>query len=373
MRHSRKLSIISSLLLVLFICGSAFAAKAPKNIILMIGDGMGLAHITYTRLSLNDGKLLNMETMPQIALVMSQSADTFITDSAAAATALATGYKTNNGMISTLPDGTKVETILEAASKIKKATGLVTNTTITHATPAGFGAHVENRGSEADIAPQYLDNKIDVIMGGGRSNFLPKSTPGSGRSDERDLLTEAANAQYRIALTRDAMMSVKSGKILGLFQMGYLTTFAPEPSLAEMASKAIELLSEDEDGFFLMVEGGQIDTKCHANDAEGTLKQMKDFDEAVGKALEFARGRKDTLVIVTADHETGGLNVVYPEEGSGVKIGAKFASTGHTAVNIPLFAEGPQANKFSGVIDNTDIPKIIADMWKIKNFASSKK
>ncbi|MHB0998345.1 MAG: alkaline phosphatase [Armatimonadota bacterium] len=353
---------------------AAYAEKAPKNIILMIGDGMGVAQVTLARLSmLESGSKLNMESMPHSALVKNQPADAMITDSAAAASALATGFKTNNGMISTLPDGTQVATILEAAEKIGKSTGLVTTTTITHATPAGFGSHVGSRGDEAEIAPQFLANKIEVLMGGGRGYFIPKSDKGSLRADERDLISEAAAAGYGIALTRDAMLKTKSGKLVGLFQMGALTTNAPEPSLAEMTDKAIDLLSADEDGFFLMVEGGQIDWSCHSNDAPGAIKQTADFDKAIGEALDFAREKGNTLVVVTADHETGGLCIVYPEKDSGLKYATKFTTTGHTACNIPLFAEGPGSKIFDGVMDNTDLPKKIAKLWKIKNFAVPKK
>lgn len=369
MMNKRKLQVVLTIFLTLIVAGFSLAAKAPRNVILMIGDGMGLAQVTYTRLMHDEsGSILNMETATHSALVKNQSANSIITDSAAAATALATGCKTNNGMIGMLPDGHKAETILEAAKRLKKSAGLVTNTTITHATPAGFGAHVESRGSEADIAPQYLSTKIDVLMGGGKANFIPKSTPGSGRSDERDLLKEASDAGYKIAFTRDEMLSVSDGKLLGLFEMGYLTTMPPEPSLAEMTSKALDLLSANERGFFLMVEGGQIDTMCHANDAVGMLKQIRDFDEAVEKALQFAQNRDDTLIIITADHETGGLSLVAPEEGSSAKIMARFATKGHSAINVPLFAQGPSSDRFSGVIDNTDIPKIIASIWKIKGF-----
>lgn len=374
MIDQKKLRVVFILLMTMLIAGISSAAKAPKNVILMIGDGMGLAQVTYARLMHNDsGSLLSMETMTSTALVMTQSANSLITDSAAAATALASGYKTNNGMINTLPDGRKVETILEAAKNMGKSAGLVTTTTITHATPAGFGAHVMSRASEADIAPQYLDSKIDVLMGGGKANFIPKSTPGSGRSDERDLLKEASNAGYKVAFTRDDLLNTESGKFLGLFEMGYLTTVEPEPSLAEMTSKAIELLSANDKGFFLMVEGGQIDTMCHANDARGALKQTLDFDAAVGKALEFARNRNDTLVIVTADHETGGLSIVAPEQGSGAKLAGKFSSTGHSAINVPLFAEGPSSDRFKGVMDNTNIPKTIASIWKVKEFPKAYK
>lgn len=369
MRRLRPALII---LLIMLLAVSVGAAQSPKNVILMIGDGMGVAQVTLARLSLlEQGSALKMESMPRIAIVKTQSTDSLITDSAAAGTALATGFKTNNGMISTLPNGIPVETILEAASKMGKSTGLVTTTTITHATPASFGSHVGSRGDEADIAPQYIKNKVDVLMGGGRAYFIPKSDKGSLRPDERNLLSDAEKSGYNIAFTRDAMLRAKSGKLIGLFEMGALTTNAPEPTLAEMTQKSLDLLSADKDGFFLMVEGGQIDWACHSNDAPGAIKQTIDFDNAIGKVLDFVSTHKDTLVVVTADHETGGLCIVYPEKDSRLRYATKWTTTGHSACNVPLFAQGRGSETFDGIMDNTDVPKKIAQLWKIKEFAAT--
>jgi alkaline phosphatase len=159
--------------------------------------------------------------------------------------------------------------------------------------------------------------------------------------------------------------------VLGLFEQDGLTTNAPEPTLAEMAETAMNLLASDRDGFFLMVEGGQIDWQCHANNADGAIKQAKDFDAAVGKALEFAKNRGDTLVVVTADHETGGLTIVYPDAGSTAKFATKWTTLGHSGCNVALFAYGPGAESFRGLIDNTDIPKKFANLWKISDFAGT--
>jgi len=362
--------ILISLFVLILACAPAWAGQAPKNVILMIGDGMGLAQVTLARLSLDESsRPLDMDSMRCAGFVKTHAANATITDSAAAGTALATGFKTNNGMISTLPDGTSVETILEAAAKIGKATGLVTTVTITHATPASFGAHVESRKGEADIAPQYLDKKIDVLLGGGRMFFIPKLREQSKREDERDLLAEASSAGYEVVDTREALLSAKGSKLLGLFQMGPLNTEPPEPTLAEMAEKAIAALSADKDGFFLMVEGGQIDWACHNNDAPGSVKQVFDFDGAIGKALDFARRRGDTLVVVTADHETGGLTINYPDKDSSARFKTVWTTKGHSGCNVPLFADGPGADSFGGVLDNTDVPKRIAQLWGIAGFA----
>lgn len=348
----------------------ASADQPPKNVILMIGDGMGVAQLTLTRLA--QEKPLIMDSMSCGGLAHTHSANAVVTDSAAGGTALATGFKTNNGMISTLPDGTQVQTILEAAAGLGKSTGLVTTTTITHATPASFGSHVPSRASENDIAPQYLDKKIDVLLGGGRMHFLHKDSPDSKRQDDRDLIAEARAAGYAIVDNRESLGKTISPKILGLFQVGALTCTEPEPSLAELTEKAIRTLGKNTKGFFLMVEGGQIDWRCHDNDAEGTIKHTLDFDAAVGKAVEFARRRGDTLVIVTADHETGGLTVIAPDKDSGLKYKTSWSTKGHSGSSVPILAEGPCALGFSGVLDNTDIPKRIAELWGIGHFAKGK-
>ncbi len=365
----RRIPILTLVLLLLVV--SAQAGQAPRNVILMIGDGMGLAQVAMARLSLDSGKALKMDSMRAGGMAKTQSANALVTDSAAAGTALATGFKTNNGMISMLPDGTRVETILEAAQKLGKAAGLVTTTTITHATPATFGSHVSSRGSEADIAPQYIESKIDVLMGGGKEFFIPKSVTGSRRADDKDLLSDARKLGYQVLESREQLAESTSTKLLGLFQMDALTTNPPEPTLAQMTTKAIDTLSKDPQGFFLMVEGGQIDWQCHANNARGAIKQTLDFDAAVGEALKFDSTRKDTLVIVTADHETGGLTILGAptgDTGAFAPSCAKWSTMGHSACNVPILADGPGAEQFSGILDNTDIPKRIGQLWNMKAF-----
>lgn len=372
-QQSRWRLPLLTLALTLVLSMTAWAGDAPKNVVIMIGDGMGFAQVALTRLSISDSRApLNMDSMTYGGCVRTYSANSVITDSAAASTALATGYKTNNGMIGTLPDGKSVPTILELLQKKGKAVGLLTTTTITHATPAGFGSHVSSRGDEADIAPQYIDRRIDVLMGGGRSFFIPKEAKDSGRKDSRDVLKEAVSAGYTVAGTRDELMAAHDGRVLGLFGISHLTTERPEPTLAEMTSKALELLSSDKDGFFLMVEGGQIDFRCHGNDARGAVKQTIDFDDAIGRVLEFARKHGDTLVIVTADHETGGLTLCYPEPGSALRFAPKFATTGHSGVEVPIFAEGPGARSFTGLLNNTDIPKRIARLCGLGELAPAR-
>jgi len=282
-------------------------------VIFMIGDGMGFSHLTLTRALAGE---LNMDRFAEGGAVTTHSMNSWITDSAAAGTALATGQKTNNGIISQTPDGEKLETALEAAKNSGKSVGLVTTTRITHATPACFAAHIDDRDRENEIAEQLLG--VDVLFGGGLRHFIPSSEGGSKRKDSLDLLSEFGNAGYRFAENRDGLLAIEGAPALGLFAMSHMSyeldRDAGEPSIAEMTRKAIELLSGNEEGFFLMVEGGRIDHAAHANDAASVVADTTAFDEAVGVALDFAESDGSTLVVVTADHSTGGMTL-----GSGTK------------------------------------------------------
>jgi alkaline phosphatase len=343
-----------------------------RNIILMIGDGMGLAQMNAARIYRYgaDG-FLHIERMPFTGLLHTHSADNLITDSAAGATALAAGVKTKNGMIGMTPDTLTAVTILEKAREIGKSTGLVSTSSITHATPACFAAHIDYRRKETAIAEQLVASGTDVMLGAGTYFFLPKDSTGSKREDNRNLLAEAQKAGYDVIRTREALAATRAPKVLGLFAPDYLKNEQPEPSLAELTARAIELLNRNKKGFFLMVEGSQIDWAAHDNKIDYMIKEMISFDDAVQKALDFAAKDQHTLVIVTADHETGGLTI----EGGDVKGGkvdVDWTTTHHTGVPVGIFAFGPYASHFTGVRDNTDVPKIFAELWGIDNFPDVK-
>ncbi|MFS0725504.1 alkaline phosphatase [Paenibacillus sp. 1P07SE] len=281
---------------------------SAKNVILLIPDGMGVSYLTATRIF--KGEELSYERYVK-GLMKTYSADTNITDSAAAGTAMATGYKTNNGMISVTPGGEQPDSILDAAREKGKATGLVATSRITHATPAVFAAHDPSRGNETALALDYINN-VDVILGGGRDMFLPASE--GGRQEERNLVAEAQEAGYDYITSRSELGSVTADKVLALFAMSDLKYEIDRdevnvPSLAEMTRLAIDVLSQDEDGFFLMVEGSQIDWAGHANDPVALIHDMLAFEDAVDVALAYAKEEGDTLVVVVGDHETGGLNI----------------------------------------------------------------
>ena len=339
-----------------------------ENIMFLIGDGMGLTQITSARIKTvgANGKL-HMERMPVTGLINTHSANSLVTDSGAAGTALATGYKTNNGMISMSPDDERLLTILEVCKGKGMATGLVVTSTITHATPAAFAAHVRFRGDEATIASQLLENKVNVLLGGGKALFLPQSKFGSERHDERDLIAEAKKIGYLFVQTKEELKVAKGNYLLGLFQLFALTTNPPEPSLAELTQKAIELLSRNRKGFFLMVEGSQIDWACHDNNPDSTIRQTLLFDEAVKVALDFAIKDKYTLVVVTADHECGGMGINAGSlDGKSLIIG--WTTKRHTGMPVPIYAFGPGAERFMGLHDNTEVPRIFAELLGIKPF-----
>lgn len=351
----------------------AFRSKKVRNIIFCIGDGMGLGQIALARMkTVGPDGALYMERMPVAGFVRTHSANALVTDSAAAGTALASGVKTNNGMLGMTPDGTGYQTILEAAQAKGMATGLVVTSTISHATPAAFASHVKSRRMQDKIAEQLIANKVNVLFGGGEEYFLPRSSGGSKRNDGKNLIKRAKEAGYIYIRTARELRDARHPHILGLFQLGPLTTAAPEPKLAELTAKAIDILNREwkghkKRGFFLMVEGSQIDWACHGNDATRTTRQTLLFDEAVKVAIDFALKDKHTLVVVTADHETGGLTI----KGGSLKgddLDVNWSTGGHSAMPVPVYALGPKADIFAGTYDNTEVPKKFAKLLGISLF-----
>lgn len=321
--------------------------KYAKNIILMIGDGMGTSQI-YAGLIAKNGRL-NMEEFPITGFSKTTSADDLITDSAAAGTAMATGTKTNNGMVGLDPENDRLENILEISEKDGKSTGLVATSTITHATPASFIAHVKSRNDYERIAMQFLETDIDVFIGGGAVHFLE-------RLDQRDLTIDLAEKGYELCYSLDALDTAKSNKIAGLvYEASPPTMKAGRGNMLSKATKkAIEVLSKNENGFFLMVEGSQIDWGNHQNSIIYQTLEVVDFDNVIGEVLQFAREDGETLVIVTADHETGGLGINGGNMSTG-EIEPGFTTMGHTGVMVPVLAYGPQSELFSGIYENTEI------------------
>lgn len=287
----------------------------PRNVILFVSDGCGPASFTLARDFLrykNGTERLVIDNL-LVGSIRTYATDSRVTDSAAGATAFACGVKTYNGAIAVDTLQAPVATLLEAAEARGMATGLVATSRITHATPAAFAAHVLSRSMESEIAEQELAHNVDVFFGGGLDYFLPLDAEGR-REDGRNLLTEAEAAGYQVVRNREGFDAVDQAPVLGLFagsHMDYEIDRDPaqQPSLAEMTAKAIDLLKDDPDGFFLMVEGSRIDHAAHGNDAAAHLHDILAFDEAISAALAFADGDKQTLIVSTSDHETGGLSL----------------------------------------------------------------
>ncbi len=410
----RRFGIASSLVLVCLMLGavsSPISAQPPADsAILLIGDGMGPVHVKIAHTIA--GQPLEMEKMPVSGLATNPPAEGSVTDSAAAATALATGRKTKNGMLGVAPDGQRLENIMERARALGKSTGVITTDSLTGATPAGFSAHIDSRGKRAEIALQVARSGSEVMLGFWKGDFLPKADGGE-REDERDLIAEMKKAGYQVVYTKTQLKAATDKRIAGFFDDG------PEaPQLSEMVVKALSILSQNPKGFVLMVESARIDWSSHENELVGAVRATFELDGAVKTAVEFAQEQDHTLVVTTADHETGrpriddasklslmrdlktepaeiakhlnqdrtnigqlmreyaGISNLTEAEVNEIRkasdaaagiakvistrAGVSWHVTGHTENPVPVFAFGPGADRFSGEMDNTDIPKRIA-------------
>ena len=358
--------------------------RVAKNVVLLIGDGMGAAHRELGRLSSvgMDGELA-MNKLPAAGLVHTTSTEP-VTDSAAAGTAIATGVKTNNGAVGVDENGDEVRSVLDLARQAGKATGLVTTTLITDATPASFGASVADRGDHEEIARQYAESDIDLLLGGGADVWNEEGSEdgggedgseGSG-SDQGNLIELARDNGYAVVESAEELERADDGKLLGLLAdermyepaaEGEGDEYSPVVSVADMTRTAIERLSDDDDGFFLVVEEEAIDEFAHENNAERTAQAVAALDAAVEVAMDFAEDNPETLVIVAADHETGGLGIkrVNPDDtdedgpnavaDSDEEFNVDWVATGHTAEDVPITAAGPGSTAFEGVMDNTEV------------------
>lgn len=361
LRTYRRLILLASCLVLVGRLAAA-TVDQPRRVILLIGDGMGTSQLTAAQVLLGQ---LEVAACPVVGLVTTHSANALVTDSAAAGTALATGTKTNNGTIALSPDGQRLTTALEVAEAGGKATGLVASCSLTHATPASFAAHVPNRKDDQSIAAQMATSGVDVLFGGGWAWFAPRGTDGSKRSDDADPL---AQLRQRMPIVRDGQALAALDQVdaaAGFFADGHPPAAdRRNPDLASLTTKALAILDRDPDGFFLMVEGSQIDWAGHSNDADHLLAELQDFDAAVGVALAYARAHDDTLVVVTADHETGGFALLDGDAAKRQVGKTAFATKKHSAAMVPLFALGPGSQRFAGLLDNTDVGRRLIDLLR---------
>ena len=335
------------------------AAPRVDKVILLIGDGMGIAQVSATMTVF--GNNLNMTTTKNIGFMRTQSYDNYTTDSAASGTAMASGKKTRNGMIGMDPDSNKVDLITELVRDQRRMSyGLISTAAVTHATPASFVAHNVNRIDYEGIALDYVRNQPDVFIGGGKANFTT-------RQDQRDLIKVLERDGYEVVYTHEDLKVASADKVAALLADEHLPRFTEGRSymLAESVNKAIRLLNRNNRGFFLLVEAAQIDWGGHANDGNFIIEETWDLDVAVGEALKFAEIDQSTLVIVTADHETGGMTI----PGGNVEdnsVLVDFSTIAHTGVIVPVFAFGAGAEEFTGFYDNTELFDKISNLLRLR-------
>lgn len=330
------------------------APKTAKNVILLIGDGMGPAQV-YS-LILTSSEKTAFERFPYSGFSITKSASNEITDSAAGGSAIATGTKSNNGCVGMNADSIPMPSMLDIFAERGKKTGVVVTCAVTHATPADFLAHNITRKNTEEIALEISNKKtIDVLFGGGKKYFTE-------RKDGLDLIGKMWENGWNIY---DSLPQIEDNNARTMvLTCRKHPVKAPERGdfLPQATAKAIEML-DNENGFFLMVEGSQIDFACHDNDSATLVEEMRDFNKTLNVVLDFAEKDQNTLVIVTADHETGGLTFIDPD-GKYTRTDFKWSTGSHSAIFVPVFSYGPGAEKFSGILDNTDIIKKIMDVTK---------
>ncbi|WP_273545190.1 alkaline phosphatase [Arthrobacter sunyaminii] len=395
--------------------GGRDESPSAQNVILMVGDGMGPGQREAIRLALVGltGEL-EMDSMPAAGRVHTNSADpgTFVTDSAAAATAMATGVKTYNGAIGVDIDQRPVTTALEVAEELGKSTGLVTTSNVTDATPAAFGSHVLDRDEQSAIARQFLESsRPEVILGGGEDYWYPEGHPGrypdnpaedpseESAGTEGNLVEQAQSMGYEYVWDLAGLQAADSSMVLGLFANEEMfqygddieARYQPTVPLTDMTAKALELLTSGDEGFFLMVEEEGIDAFSHVNNAELTIESGIEFDRSVALAKDFAEQDGETLLIVVGDHQTGGMTIEsvdvpepgeepdesgdgpsaedgpLPVAGAEQEFMVDWSTGGHTALDVPLTAMGPGSDLLTGVYENTRIFDIMVQMMRAGN------
>lgn len=391
-----------------------------KNVILMIGDGMGPQHVglleLYARYAGDARYPEGLSHLGQMlrdgatGMVITTPGDGLVIESASAATQIGSGEMSNYGYVGLGMDGKPVKSAVVHAKERGLSTGLVTDTRVTHATPAAFGAHTEDRWAENDIAVQMLETAPDLMFGGGWRYFLPRHVkrdkslmqrlqdeyglPPDGirsvRKDNRNLLDEARDEGYQIVTHPAALDDAETLPLLGLFAPNGMqngkewwkeqSSDSPsEPSLETMGMRAIDLLSQNENGFFLMIEGGQIDWAAHRNEPQRLLYELIRFDDTIGAVIEWANERDDTLVLVTADHDTGGFSLIYDDDGppdaetfndlDSADNYVKWATTSHTHTPVIAVAHGETeyTRAFAGLYHQTQLGQMLVEL--IQNIA----
>ena len=383
----KKINLITIAALAMFAMTSCCNEPQVKNVIYLIGDGMGFGAVTS--LLLTEDEPTGFEQAHVIGLSETCSANNYVTDSAAGGTALATGTRTNNGYVGADPEGNQLTSVLRKAQTYGMKTGIVVNTTLTEATPGSFYAGVTSRKMVFDIAKQFTESQVDVAIGGGLDHFI-------ARPDSLDLTATLIEKGYDVYLNWETVLNTESDKFVGILplydlhrreenngtasaaegqevclaaQMAAINedvnaTHLSEPTvyLEKATVKALDVLSRNnKNGFFLMIESAIIDGYGHNNDGEGMVVEMQEFGRTLRAMIDYVNNHPETLLVVTADHETGGTGVYYnghtPANEGPLRL--KFSTSGHTGTVVPVFAYGAGAENFAGVMKNIDIPKKI--------------
>lgn len=331
----------------------------PKNIVFMIGDGMGVEQVSTAWVA-NRGAL-NMVQMPYVGLQKTYCLDWVVTDSAAAGTALATGEKTNKGMVATRPNGEELDSMMDLAQQAGKRTGVVVVCRLNDATPATFCCNNPDRDEAEEITADYLTSGVDFIAGGGMDYWRTK------RTDGRDIFAEIGQKGYHTYESVEGLMEADElpvAAVVAPLEMPSALSGERGDDFRNMVTKSLDMLSNDnKEGFFLMVEGSCIDDWLHANRVDAAVEEILDFDRVVGDVLSWAEQDGETLVVVTADHSTGAMTLLWGDIATGaVEVG--FANGGHNGILVPYFAYGAGAEKFDGLIENYELSKLISDYIK---------
>ena len=352
MKTNRSIILsISAIAVILIGIALLFPVKeqkpVPKNVIYLIGDGMGFGQIsTLIMEHAVNGEAYaatQLNRIQHIGLATTYSANSKVTDSAAGGTALATGEKTNNGTVGLNPSGDTLTSVLADAREMGKSTGIVVNTSILDATPAAFYAHVPQRSQWEDIAVQLTQYNYDLLIGDGLKYF-------NQRTDSLDLTEVFTEKGYAFFDSPDALsITQPEEKLLALANFKEVLPGTVDNALTWLGQK------ENPEGFFLMIEEARIDGHGHNNDVQGLIDEMEIMDKVMKVVLDYADAHPETLVVITADHETGGVNIGYDGR-------PYFSTAGHSGSVVPVFAYGPGAEQFAGLMDNTDIPARILSL-----------
>lgn len=382
----KKQTILTAIFALLALTVSAGQPRV-KNVIYLIGDGMGFGSVSALLLSQNEKT--GFEYAPVIGLSETCSADNFVTDSPAGGTALATGIRTRNGYLGVDPEGNQLTSILRKAQTMGKRTGIVVNTVLTEATPAAFYGGVKSRKESLRLAEQFVESGVDVAIGSGLSVFV-------GRPDSVDLTAELIKRGYDVYLDWGATARSTADRFVSILPMSDVhrrnkssnttagaaegaevclaaqlaaengeepTSGDPTEYLTRATEKALATLERTagRNGFFLMIESAIIDGYGHNNDSEGMIEEMREFDRTLQMLVKYVEAHPETLLVVTADHETGGTGVSYRsyEVGGEAPVVLSFSTKGHTGTVVPIFAYGAGAEEFGAIMKNTELPKII--------------